>query len=151
MIYRRSHIETTKKVETSTHMQWLSIQRDISAVKISPEKLGVLTLCHDPQPRTPEPGRETCMASGGENQQGFSLPGRDGSLLETQIPSSQDQALLFLEHQLGECTSPALQLLETPTLLSLSPAERSTHYTQQGPLMPSFSGEEVLGKDSNSH
>lgn len=49
-----------------------------------------------PNPEQQRWGRKAQTASGGENQWGFSLPGRGGSLLETHTPYSQGQTLLLL-------------------------------------------------------
>lgn len=61
--------------------------RDIPAAKFPCEERGVLTPCGALQPRAPEPGEGAHIICGCENQQGFSLRGRDGILLETQGPS----------------------------------------------------------------
>ena len=69
---------------------------------------------------------------------------RDGVLVLSQYPTlpsgaiSQDWALLFLQHQLGACTNPVLQLLAIPPC----PAQ-----VQQGPVVCSFSGR-TIGRHS---
>lgn len=74
-IYRSSYVENDKEDGDSgdwpcKHMQWRS-QRDISAVKLPREECRVSSPKQDPQPRTPGPGRRTCIASGSEKQWGF--------------------------------------------------------------------------------
>ena len=71
----------------------------------SSQELGVSTSCRDSQPRGTRMRRGARMAPGGENQGGFSLPGRKGSLLETQIPPSRDEHLYCYSTSLEECTA----------------------------------------------
>ena len=51
------------------------------------EERGASTLSKASHTRAPGPGRGAHMTSDYENQRRFCLPGRDGSLLETKVPS----------------------------------------------------------------
>lgn len=112
-IYRRSHIAiyTGKKgweAERASPYTYVPHweARGISQLQnfFPPGAWGVSTLFRDPQPRTTEIKRGAPIASDGENQWGFRLPGRKRSWLETQTLMSQGWKLLLLQYQPGECT-----------------------------------------------
>ena len=99
-------------------------QRDVRAAKLSPPRSMKSQPCAGkPQHRATKMGRGACIASGGENQQGLSPPGR----WETQMPPFHKQALLLLQHQPGESTAQSPTDRE-PTLLYSDPEEGSAGY-----------------------